>query len=117
MEQSSGLQGTIGVIPNANYTPEFSHNLVSVRSLTELGYYVVFDDVCALVIDNESNEICAIGEIINNLYYIDLKLLKPSRKISNSKQFSGVNNNYSIDKWEKWHLRLHLPKSTVKILL
>jgi len=136
--RSSGKCGTVGPIPACNFSPDFAHNLVGINKLCTYGYYCVFDEEHVLIIDSELDTICGIGEVRNSLYYMNLDKLNPSQRILNhinaeaeeslkqpeeilmSKdqydiwyESACVADNHSVNRYEKWHSRLHLPKSTM----
>ena len=123
--ESSGQHGTVGHIPGVNYTPQFTHNLVSVSKLVKLGYKVVFDAFGAIVSDARNGRVCGTGRLCNGLYFINMENIAPSQLLLGNKQsppaaynaIALIANNVSHDSWSKWHFRLHLPKRSVcKIL-
>ena len=123
--KSSGLKGQVGHITDVNYTPQFSHNLVSVSRLVDMGYNVGFDEGGAVVTDAKTRKICGTGVSKNGLYYINLQNLEPSQRLISkgrrpNEKYSSISllaNNVSPDPWSRWHFRLHLPKSSVLKLL
>jgi len=123
--KSSGQNGQVGHIPGVHFTPQFTHNLVSVSKLVQLGYQVVFDESGAIVSDAQDGEVCGTGRLSNGLYFINLHNIAPSKLLFKNKKsptaaynsIALIANNVIQDTWSKWHFRLHLPKKSVSKIL
>ncbi len=96
-------EGTAGVHKNVYFAPKASKNLMCIKSITEQGVIVWFDEDEIILTDKKSGEEIVREKAVNGLYPLDLKQLL---YLKNAPAEANLADSKTDNKCELWHRRL-----------
>lgn len=108
MEYSTAI-GEVNSLKDVRYTPSFKENLLSINSLIDLDYQVIFSRSGSYAILKNGDDIIRNVPIkrYNKLYYIDIRDLKDNQSKALLGSTKPMNNILT------WHQRLHLSNDLI----
>ena len=107
--QYSRAVGDVHSLKDVRYTPSFSENLLSINSLIELDYQVIFSKSGSYAILKNGDDVIKNVPIkrYKGLYYIDIRDLK------DEKSKTLLCSTKPMDNILTWHQRLHLSNDLI----